>query len=198
MAEITAEMVKRLREETNAGVLDCKKALQENDGDFEKAAESLRKKGFAKAAGKAGRAANEGIVGAYVHNNAKLAAMVKLNCETDFVARTEGFQTLARELAMHTAASAPLYVSREEIPADALEAQKAIFREESTATGKPADVVEKIITGKLDKWYNEVCLLEQPFVRNPEVTVQQMVTEAIAAMGENIKVGGFSRLVIGE
>lgn len=198
MAEITAEMVKRLREETNAGVLDCKKALTEYDGDFEKAAEYLHKKGLAKAANKASREANEGIVGVYLHSNAKLAAMVKLNCETDFVARNETFQTLAREIAMHTAASAPLYVSREEIPADVLDAQKALFREESVATGKPVDVIEKIVTGKLDKWFLEVCLVEQPFVRNPETTVQQLIAESIAKLGENIKVGGFSRLIIGE
>jgi elongation factor Ts len=198
MAEITAEMVKRLREETNAGVLDCKKALTEYDGDFAKAAEFLHKKGLAKAASKSSRAANEGYIGIYLHNNAKLAAMLKLNCETDFVARNEAFQTLAREIAMHIAASAPLYVSRDQIPEAELEAQTAIFREESAATGKPADVVEKIIAGKLDKWYVDACLLDQPFVRNPETTVQQLISEAIAKLGENIKVSGFSRLIIGE
>lgn len=198
MAEITAEMVKRLREETNAGVLDCKKALTEHDGDFEKAADYLQKKGLAKAASKATREANEGIVGVYLHSNAKLAAMVKLNCETDFVARNETFQDLAHEIAMHAAAAAPLYVSREEIPAADLEAKTATFREESIATGKPAAVVEKIISGKLDKWFVEVCLLEQPFIRDPETTIKQLISEAIAKLGENIKVGGFSRLVIGD
>jgi elongation factor Ts len=198
MAEITAEMVKRLREETGAGVLDSKKALTEHGGDFEKAAEYLRKKGLAKAAGKAERAANEGIIGTYVHSNSKMAAMVKLNCETDFVARNEQFTHLAKEIAMHAAATAPLFVSREEIPAVVLEQQKATFREESAATGKPEAVVERIIEGKLDKWYNEVCLLDQPFVRNPEITIRQMLTDAVAKLGENIKVSGIARLAIGE
>jgi elongation factor Ts len=198
MAEITAEMVKQLREATNAGVLDCKKALAENDGDFEKAAEYLRKKGLAKAAGKASREAREGIIGTYVHSNSKMAAMVKLNCETDFVARNEQFTALAREIAMHVAASSPLYVAREDVPAEAAAHEKEIYRAQMADSGKPAQVVDRIVEGKLDKWYAEVCLLEQPFVRNPDVTIQQMLTEAIAKLGENIKVGGFSRLAIGE
>jgi elongation factor Ts len=198
MAEITAEMVKRLREETNAGVLDCKKALTDSNGDFAAAAEFLRKKGLAKAASKASRAANEGIVGAYIHSNAKMAALVKLNCETDFVARNEAFTALAREIAMHVVASRPSFVSREEIPADVLEAKKEEFRAEAAATGKPAEVVEKIIEGKLDKWYVDVCLVDQPFVRNPDVTVGSLLTDAVAKLGENIKVGSFSRQEIGE
>jgi elongation factor Ts len=198
MAEITADMVKRLREETNAGVLDCKKALTENNGDFAAAAEFLRKKGLAKAASKASRAANEGIVGSYIHSNSKMAALVKLNCETDFVARNEAFTQLARDIAMHVVASRPSFVSREEIPAEALEARKAEFRAEAAASGKPEAVIEKIIEGKLEKWYVDVCLVDQPYVRNPDVTVGSLLTDAVAKMGENIKVGAFSRMEIGE
>jgi len=198
MAEISADMVKRLREETNAGVLDCKKALTEHNGDFAAAAEFLRKKGLAKAATKTTRAANEGIIGSYIHSNTKMAALVKLNCETDFVARNEAFTQLARDIAMHIVASRPIFVSREEIPAETLETKKGEFRAEAAASGKPADVVEKIIEGKLDKWYVDVCLVDQPFVRNPDVTVQSLITDAIAKLGENIKVGGFSRQEIGE
>ncbi|MGL4649307.1 MAG: translation elongation factor Ts [Caldilineaceae bacterium] len=198
MAEITADMVKRLREETNAGVLDCKKALTENNGDFAAAAEFLRKKGLAKAASKSSRAANEGIIGSYIHSNSKMAALVRLNCETDFVARNEAFTQLARDIAMHIVASRPTYVSRELVPAEVLDAKKDEFRSEAAATGKPAEVIEKIIDGKLEKWYVDVCLVEQPYVRNPDVTVGSLLTDAIAKMGENIKVGAFSRLEIGE
>jgi elongation factor Ts len=197
MAEITAEMVKQLREATNAGVLDCKKALTENNGDFDAAAEYLRKKGLAKAATKASREANEGIVGSYIHTNSKMASLVKLNCETDFVARTENFQHLARDIAMHIVASRPIYVSRADVPAAETEHEKFIYREQMANSGKPPAVVEKIIEGKLDKWYAEICLLEQPFVKNPDVTIEALLTEAIAKIGENIKIGGFSRMEIG-
>ncbi len=198
MAEVTAEMVKRLREATDAGVLDCKKALTENDGDFEKAADYLRKKGLAKAASKSSRTANEGIIGEYMHSNNKMAAMVRLNCETDFVARNETFQQLAREIAMQVAASRPLYVAREDVPAADVAKEKEIYAAQMAESGKPAAVIERIVEGKLDKWYGEVCLLEQPNIRNADVTIQQMLTEAIAKLGENIKIGGFSRLAIGE
>lgn len=198
MAEITAEMVKRLREETNAGVLDCKKALTQYDGDFVAAAAYLREKGLVKAASKADRVANEGIIGSYIHSNAKMAALVKLNCETDFVARNESFTQLARDIAMHVVASRPAFVSRNDVPAETLDAKKQEFREEAMATGKPAAIIDKIIEGKLDKWYVDVCLVDQPFVRNPDVTVGSLVTDAIAKLGENIKVSGFSRQEIGE
>jgi elongation factor Ts len=197
MAEITADMVKMLREATGAGVLDSKKALTEYDGDFEKASEALRERGLAKAAKKSEREANEGIIGVYVHSNQKMAAIVRLNCETDFVARNEAFQQLAKELAMHVVASRPTYVSREEIPAADLEAKKALFAEEIAASGKPANIVDKIAEGKLEKWYQDSCLLEQGFVRNPDITVQSLLTDAIAKLGENIKIGGFERLEIG-
>lgn len=197
MAEITAKMVQELRAATGAGILDCKKALEEFAGDFEAAVESLRKKGLAKAAKKAERDANEGTIGYYVHTNSKIASMVKLNCETDFVARTEQFLQLARDIAMHITASRPIFVERGQVSADAIEKEKEIYREQMANSGKPAHVVEKIVEGKLDKWFSEVCLLEQPYIKNPDVTIQAMLTDAIAALGENIKIGGFSRLEIG-
>lgn len=197
MADITAKMVQELRAATGAGILDCKKALEEHGGDFDAAVESLRKKGLAKAAKKADRDANEGTIGYYIHTNSKVASMVKLNCETDFVARTEQFLQLARDIAMHITASRPLYVERGQVASDAVDKEKEIYREQMANSGKPAHVVEKIIEGKLDKWYSEVCLLEQPFIKNPDVTIQAMLTDAIASLGENIKIGGFSRLEIG-
>jgi elongation factor Ts len=197
MAEITAEMVKLLREATNAGVLDCKKALTETSGDFEGAVEILRKKGLATAAKKANRDANEGLIGTYVHPGSKVASVIEVNCETDFVARTDEFQQLARDLAMHVTASRPSWVSRDEVPGDVVAKEREIYREQMAGSGKPAQVVEKIIEGKLDKWYSDVCLLEQPFVKDPNVTIQDLLTSSIAALGENIKVRRFARLEIG-
>lgn len=198
MAEITAQMVKELREATNAGVLDCKKALTDANGDFDAAVDILRKKGLSTAAKKSSRDTNEGIVGTYIHPGAKAAAMVLLSCETDFVARTDRFQQLARDLAMHVVASRPLYVSREDVPADAIEKEKAIYAEQSAATGKPAQVIERMVEGKLDKWLSEICLLDQPFVKNPDVTIQALLVDSVAALGENIRVSRFERLVVGE
>jgi elongation factor Ts len=191
-------MVKELREATNAGVLDCKKALQDANGDFEAAVEILRKKGLATAAKKASRDTNEGIIGTYIHAGAKMAGMVQLNCETDFVARTDRFQQLARDLAMHVVASRPLYVTREQVPADLVEREKAIYREQMVASGKPEQVIDKIVDGKLDKWLSEICLLDQPFVKDPDVTVNSLLTDSVAALGENIRVSRFERLAIGE
>ena len=198
MAEITAQMVKELREATNAGVLDCKKALQDANGDFDAAVEILRKKGLATAAKKASRDTNEGIIGTYIHAGSKVAGMVQLNCETDFVARTERFQQLARDLAMHVVASRPLFVAREEVPADLVEREKSIYREQVANSGKPEQVIDKIVEGKLDKWLGEICLLDQPFVKNPDVTIQSLLTDSVAALGENIRVSRFERLAIGE
>jgi elongation factor Ts len=198
MAEITAQMVKELREATNAGVLDCKKALQEVDGDFELAIEILRKKGLASAAKKASRSTNEGIIGTYIHAGAKMASMVQLNCETDFVARTDRFQQLARDIAMQIVASRPLYVTREEVPADLIEREKSIYREQMINSGKPEQVIDKIVEGKLDKWLGEICLLDQAFVKDPDVTIGSLLTDSVAALGENIRVSRFERLVIGE
>jgi len=198
MAEITAQMVKELREATNAGVLDCKKALQEVDGDFELAIEILRKKGLASAAKKASRSTNEGIIGTYIHAGAKMAGMVQLNCETDFVARTDRFQQLARDIAMQIVASRPLYVTREEVPADLIEREKSIYREQMINSGKPEQVIDKIVEGKLDKWLGEICLLDQAFVKDPDVTIGSLLTDSVAALGENIRVSRFERLAIGE
>jgi elongation factor Ts len=197
MAEISAEMVKNLRTATNAGILDCKKALTDADGDFEKAVEILRKKGLSSAAKKATRDTKEGIIGHYIHSGAKMAGMVELNCETDFVARTEQFQQLAKDLALHVVAARPQFLSRENVPQDLIDREKNIYREQMTSSGKPAQVIDKIVEGKLDKWYSEACLLEQPFVKDPDVKIQDMVTSAIASLGENIKIGRFERLEIG-
>ena len=197
MAEITAEMVKLLREATNAGVLDCKKALTETNGDFEAAAEILRKKGLATAAKKASRDANEGLIGSYVHPGSKVVAIIEVNCETDFVARTDEFQQLARDLAMHVTAARPLWVAREDVPADVVAKEREVYGEQMANSGKPAQVIERIVDGKLDKWYSEVCLLEQPFIKDPDVTIKDLLTSRVASLGENIKVRRFSRLEIG-
>ena len=197
MAEITAQMVKELRIATNAGVLDCKNALADSDGDFEVAIEYLRKKGLSAAAKKATRTIKEGIIGHYIHPGAKMASMVEVGCETDFVARTEQFQELAYDLAMHVVAARPLYVSREEVPSDIVESEKVIFLEQMVDSGKPEHILEQIVTGKLDKWYSEICLLEQPFVKDGDLTIQDMITAQIAALGENIKISRFARLEVG-
>lgn len=197
MAEITAQMVKELRTATNAGVNDCKKALVDADGNFDKAVEILRKKGLASAAKKASRDTREGIIGHYIHFGSKAASLVELNCETDFVARTESFQQLSKDLAMHVVAARPLWVTREEVPADAVAREKDIYREQMTNSGKPPAVIEKIIDGKLDKWYSEVCLLEQPYIKDPDKKVQDLLTEAVAKLGENIRISRFARMEIG-
>jgi elongation factor Ts len=198
MAEISTQLVKELREATNAGILDCKKALAESNGDFDQAVEVLRKKGLSSAAKKASRETNEGIVGHYIHPGSKVASLVELNCETDFVARTDQFQTLARDLAMHIVAARPTYLRREDVPADIVTREKEIYREQMANSGKPDHVLDKIIDGKLDKWYSEVCLLEQGFVKDPDTNIQQLLTQTIATLGENIKVNRFARIAIGE
>ncbi|MEZ4868929.1 MAG: translation elongation factor Ts [Caldilineaceae bacterium] len=198
MAEISTQLVKELREATNAGVLDCKKALNESNGDFDKAVEILRKKGLSSAAKKAGRETKEGLIGHYVHQGSKMAGLVELNCESDFVARTEQFQELARDLAMHIVAARPLYLSREEVPAEVVNNEKTIYSEQMANSGKPAQVIDKIVEGKLEKWYSEVCLLEQPFVKNPDTKIQDLVTSTIATLGENIKISRFARMAVGE
>ena len=195
---ISAETIKELRALTGAGVLDCKKALEANDGDFEKAADYLRQKGLAAAAKKATREANEGLIGTYVHTGSKVAGMVEVNCETDFVARTDTFQALVKDLAMQVVAARPLYVRREDIPADVLAAKQAEFMAELADSGKPADIVERIVAGKADKYFQETLLLEQPFIKDPSVTVGDLVTQAVAKLGENIIVRRFARLEVGE
>lgn len=197
MAEITTQMVKELRAATNAGILDCKKALAQAEGDFDKAVEYLREKGLSSAAKKADREANEGLIGTYVHPGSRMASMVEVNCETDFVARTEQFQELARDLAMHVVASRPEYVSREDVPADVIEKEKTIFRAQLAESDRPAHIWDKIIEGKVDKWYGEICLMEQPFIKNPDLTVQALMMQSIGSLGENIRIRRFSRLELG-
>jgi elongation factor Ts len=196
--EITAQMVRELRERTGAPMMDCKAALSEASGNVETAIDVLRTKGLAKAAKKAGRATSEGVVGHYIHAGGKIGVLVEVNCETDFVARTEDFQSLVRDVAMHIAAADPRFVRREEVTPEVLEREKAIFREQALASGKPAAVVDRIVDGKIEKFYEEAVLLEQPFVKNPEVTVGQLVAERIAKVGENIQVRRFARFKVGE
>jgi elongation factor Ts len=196
--QITAQMVKELRERTGAGMMDCKWALGEAQGDMEKAIDLLRKKGLASAAKKAGRVTAEGAVGSYIHGGGKIGVLVEVNCETDFVARTDDFQELVKDLAMHIAAAEPRFVGREEVTPEVLEREREIFREQAAASGKPPQVVERIVLGKLEKYYSEFVLLEQPFVKNPDVTVGQLITEKIAKIGENIKVRRFARFRLGE
>ncbi len=198
MAEISTQLVKELREATSAGILDCKKALTDANGDFEAAVEILRKKGLSSAAKKASRETNEGVIGHYIHPGSKMASLVEVNCETDFVARTDQFQSLARDLAMRVVAAGPIYLSREDVPADVVAREKEIYSEQMANSGKPAHVLEKIAEGKLDKWYTEVCLLEQPFVKDPNSKIQDLLTSAIASLGENIRINKFSRMAIGE
>jgi elongation factor Ts len=195
---ITAQQVKDLREKTGAGVMDCKAALAETNGDVEKAVEHLRKSGVLKAAKKADRRTGEGIIGSYVHAGSKLAVLVEVNCETDFVAKTDQFQALAKDIAMHIAAQNPLVVSREDLPANLLEKEKEIYREQAIQSGKPEKIVDRIVDGRIEKYYSEVCLLEQPFVKDPDVIVGDLVTQTIASLGENIRIARFVRMKLGE
>ncbi len=195
---ITAEQVKELRERTGAGMMECKRALEETGGDMEAAIDLLRSRGAAKAAKRAGREAREGAIGSYVHMGGKIGVLVEVNCETDFVARTEDFQTLVRDLAMHIAASNPLAVTAEEIPAEVVEGERAIFREQVKNEGKPENLWDKIAEGKLKKFFQENALMQQAFVKDPEKTVEQLVTEVSARTGENIVVRRFVRFALGE
>ncbi len=195
--EITANAVKDLREKTGAGMMDCKKALGETNGDFEKAVVWLREKGMSQVAKRSGRSANQGVIGNYVHSG-KVGVLVELNCETDFVAKTDDFQNLAKELAMQVAASMPKYVSREEVPAAEVEAEKVIYLNEAKQSGKPEAVQQKIAEGKIESYYKQVCLLDQPYIREPKKSVNQYVTEVAAKVGENVVVKRFARLQLGE
>ena len=198
MADISAEMVRKLREETGAGMMDCKAALVEASGDLEKARDVLRKRGMATAAKRAGRATSEGMVGTYIHPGAKIGVLVEVDCETDFVAKTPDFQTLVKEIAMHIAAANPLYVSKEEVPGQILEKEREIYKAQAAAAGKPGPVQEKIAEGKLKQYLSEVCLLEQPFIRETDKTVGQLIQEKIALIKENIVVRRFARFKVGE
>ena len=194
---IRPEDVKRLREQTGAGIMDCKRALEESAGDVEQAIAWLREKGLSTAAKKAGRAAREGVISSYIHHGARLGVLLELNCETDFVARTEDFQQLARELAMQVAGLAPSWVSRDDVPADVLAEQRAEFAADAERDGRPADRVAQIVEGKLNKWLESVCLLEMPF-RDTEQRVSDLISEKVALLGENIRVARFARMAVGE
>jgi elongation factor Ts len=195
---ITAEQVKALRDKTGAGFMECKAALAQAGGDVEAATTLLRTRGLAQAARRAGRSTSEGLIGHYIHTGGKVGVLVELNCESDFVARTEDFQTLARELAMHIAAASPLYVRREDVPAEVVEREKAIFRAQMEGANKPAAVIDKIVEGKLGSFFEQVVLLDQPSIRDPKVTIGQMIAAAIAKMGENVGVSRFVRFKVGE
>jgi elongation factor Ts len=198
MADISAAMVKELRDKSGAGMMDCKSALVEAAGDVEKASEILRKKGIAKATKKADRAANEGRIEAYIHPGAKLGVLLEVNCETDFVANTDDYAKFCRDVAMQIAASSPKYVRREEVDQETIDHEMEIYKEQAKNQGKPDNILEKIATGKLEKFYSEIVLLEQPFVKDPDKTIQALVTETIAKLGENISIRRFSRFKIGE
>ena len=196
--EISAQQVKELRERTGAGMMECKGALREAQGNLDKAVTLLRERGLAAAAKKAGRIAADGQVASYIHAGGRIGVLLEVNCETDFVAKTPDFQALVRDVALHVAASSPRFVSRDEVDAATLEQERQIFRAQAVATGKPAAVVEKIVDGKMDRFYEEACLLEQPFVKDPERTVQDVVNAAVAQMGENIRIRRFVRFELGE
>jgi elongation factor Ts len=196
--DISAEMVRKLREETGAGMMDCKSALVEANGDTEKARDLLRKKGLAAAAKRAGRAASQGVVSSYIHPGSQVGVLVEVNCETDFVAKTPEYQSLVKDIAMHVAASSPLYVAKEDVPAPVLEKEKEIYRAQAAAQGKPAAILDKIAEGKLKDYYATYCLLEQPFVKDGKLTVGQLVQEKVALIKENIVVRRFARFRVGE
>ena len=195
---ITAPMVKELRDRSGAPMMDCKTALVEAGGDLEQAHKLLRQKGQASAAKRSAKATSEGVVGSYIHGGGKLGVLIEVNCETDFVARTEDFQRLVKDLAMHVAASEPRFVGRSEVTEEVLAEEREIYREQALATGKPEKVVDKIITGKMEKYYQEFCLLEQSFVRDPNQSVQDVISAVIAKCGENIRVKRFTRFVLGQ
>lgn len=195
---VTAGMVKELRERTGAGMMDCKKALTETQGDLEKAIDFLREKGLAAAAKKASRIAAEGVVESYIHGGGRIGVLLELNCETDFVAKTDAFKALAKDIAMQIAAANPVYVRREEVPAEILEHEKEVLRVQALNEGKPANIVEKMIVGRIEKYYKEVCLTEQQFIKNPDQTITQLVNESIVKIGENISIRRFTRYQLGE
>jgi elongation factor Ts len=198
MATATASQVKELRDKTGAGMMDCKAALEEAGGDLGKAIEILRKKGLAQAQKRAGRIAKDGMIGHYIHMGGKVGVLVEVNCETDFVARTPDFQTLAKEIAMHIAAASPLVVKREDLSPELIAKEREIYRAQFAGQNKPANVIDKIVEGKLESYYSQVCLLDQPSVRDPNVTIKQMVTAATAKTGENVTITRFVRFKLGE
>jgi elongation factor Ts len=196
MAEVNPTLVKQLRDKTNAGMMDCKKALVESDGDLGKAEDLLRKKGIASASKKASRSAKEGVVASYIHLQGKVGVLVEINCETDFVAKNDNFRDFVKDITLHIAAAHPLYVSRDQVPLSSVEREREIYR--AQVTGKPANIVEKIVEGKIDKFYSGVCLLDQAFIKNPEQTIKDLVSLKIAELGENIVIRRFARYAVGE
>jgi len=196
--EITAAMVKELRDKTGAGMMECKAALNEANGDMEEAITILRKRGLAQAAKRAGRTTGQGLIGSYIHMGGKIGVLVEVNCETDFVARTDDFQNLVKEVAMHIAAADPKWVHREDVPAEAIEKEKAIYRAQMENTGKPANVLDKIVEGKLGSFYSQFVLLDQPSIRDNNVTIGQLVTQSTAKTGENVQIHRFVRFRVGD
>jgi len=196
--EISVELVKDLRQRTGAGVVDCKKALQEAKGNIDAAIDHLRRKGLATAAKKAGRIATDGLVSSYIHAGGKMGVLVEINCETDFVAKTEDFQSFVKNIAMHIAAANPQYIKREEVPEEVLEKEKDIYRTQALDAGKPQKVIDKIVEGKMERFYSEVCLLEQTYVRDSDLTIKELLEALIAKIGENITVRRFTRFQLGE
>lgn len=196
--EITTSMIKELRDATSAGVLDCREALEATDGDFEEAVAYLREKGMSEAAKKSESAASEGIIEAYIHHGSQVGVLLELNCETDFVARTDDFELLAHNLALHIAFAAPEYVTRDEVPEDVIESEEAIYRKQALEQGKPEDIVDRIVDGRMDKFFEQTCLMEQPFVKNEDKSIQDLLNESITAFGENVVIGRFSRYEVGE
>jgi len=194
---ITSQMVKDLRDKTAAGMMDCKKALTETDGDMEKAVDLLRQKGLAVAAKRAGRATSEGVIETYIHAGGKLGVMVELGCETDFVAKTDAFREFARDVAMHIAATNPVSISRDEVPESVLTREKGIYIQQAIDSGKPANIAEKMVAGKIEKFLAEVCLLEQKYVKNPDLSIQDLLNEVVGKMGENISIKRFARFQVG-
>ena len=195
--KITSQMVKELRDKTNAGMMDCKKALGETDGDMEKAIDLLRQKGIAVAQKRAGRTTSEGVIQTYIHAGGKLGVMLEVGCETDFVAKTDDFQSFAKDVAMHVAAMSPVAVKREDVPEDLVAREAEIYKNQAIESGKPEEIAEKMVSGKLDKFFSEISLMEQKFVKNPDLTIQDLLNDLIAKMGENISIKRFVRFQVG-
>ena len=195
---ITASAVKDLREKTGIGIMECKSALQETEGDVNKAIDLLRKKGLSKAAKKAGRTTGEGSIGSYIHHSGKVGVLIEVQCETDFVSRTDDFQAFVKDLAMHVAAANPLYISRDDVPPEVSQKEKDIFTEQVKESGKPENIVDKIVTGKIEKFYKEICLLEQTFVKDEEKTISDLLHDKISVLGENMIIKRFQRFQLGQ
>jgi elongation factor Ts len=196
--EISAELVRKLREKTGVGLMDCKEALKSADGDMDKAIEYLREKGLAKLQKRMGKVASEGVIASYIHTGGKIGTMVEVNCETDFVANTKEFQEFSKDIAMQITASNPLYVKREDVPEDIKEKEKNIYRKQAIESGKPEKILDKIAEGKMEKFYQDVCLIEQPFIKNQDITVKELLEELVVKMGEKILVNRFVRFQLGE